>query len=57
MISNLKHYFECIHYNDQSEDHVSNLIWNFMSIYHVLSSKPYMNDLNNFEEAIEKKIG
>ena len=55
MISNLKHHFECIHYNDYSEDHVSNLIWNFMSIYHVLSSKPYLNDLNNFEEAIEKK--
>jgi len=49
-ISSSKRHFDGVHQKDYSEDHVAHLIWNFMAIYHVLVTRPNLNDLTNFEE-------
>ncbi len=49
-ISSAKRHFDGVHSKDYSEDHIAHLTWNFMAIYHVLITRPYMNDLFNYEE-------
>jgi len=34
-ISSIKRHFDALHDDDQTEDHVAHLIWNFQAVYHV----------------------
>jgi len=49
------HFFE-IHKTEIYEDHLTLLLWNFMTIYHVLCFKPELNDLYKNKNIIPERI-
>ncbi|KRX03513.1 hypothetical protein PPERSA_02892 [Pseudocohnilembus persalinus] len=55
-LSSAKRHFDGVHSKDYSEDHIAHLIWNFMAIYHVLSIKPQLNDLVNYEQIKQNSL-
>jgi histidinol-phosphate aminotransferase len=47
-MDSLKRHFESVHQQEQDEDHVIHLLWNFHAIYHVLVVFPHLNDLVDY---------